>query len=143
MRSAFALPLVLACCTMPAPRFLATPDAPAAIGPYSQAVAAGGFLFASGQVALRPDGSLVAGGVREQTAQVLANLDAVLAAGGCTRADVVKCTVYLADLADFVVMNEVYGGFFGDHRPARATIEVSRLPKDAMVEIDLVARLPE
>ncbi|MBL7009307.1 MAG: RidA family protein [Planctomycetes bacterium] len=119
-----------------------TPDAPAAIGPYSQAVEAGGFLFASGQVALRPDGSLVDGGVREQTEQVLKNLDAVLTAAGCGRADVVKCTVFLTDLGDFLAMNEVYGAFFGDHKPARACVEVSRLPKDVAVEIELVAQCP-
>ncbi|RMH02670.1 MAG: RidA family protein, partial [Planctomycetota bacterium] len=107
-----------------------TSDAPAAIGPYSQGVVAGGFLFASGQVALRPDGSLVEGGVAEQTEQVLRNLDAVLRAAGCSRRDVVKCTVFLADLGDFAAMNEIYAAFFGGHAPARACVEVSRLPKD-------------
>jgi len=119
-----------------------TPAAPAALGPYSQAVQAGGFLFASGQVALRPDGSLVEGDVRAQTEQVMKNLDAVLAAAGCRRSDVVKCTVFLTDLGDFAVMNEVYADYFGDHKPARACVEVSRLPKDVAVEIELVAQVP-
>jgi len=105
-------------------------------------VQAGGFLFASGQVALRPDGSLVEGDVRAQTEQVMKNLDAVLAAAGCRRSDVVKCTVFLTDLGDFAVMNEVYADYFGDHKPARACVEVSRLPKDVAVEIELVAQVP-
>ena len=119
-----------------------TSDAPKAIGPYSQAVKSGGFLYSSGQVALRPDGSLIEGGISEQTAQVLQNLEAVLRAAACGRADVVKCTVYLKDLSDFAAMNEVYANFFGDHRPARSCVEVSRLPKDVAVEIDLVAWVP-
>ena len=134
--------LLLPACTRSSMDILRTPDAPAAIGPYSQAVAAGGFLFASGQVALLPDGSLLEGDVRAQTAQVLRNLDAVLAAGGCTRRDVLKCTVFLTDLGDFAAMNEVYAEFFGEHAPARACVEVSRLPKDVAVEIELVARQP-
>ena len=121
---------------------VATSSAPAAIGPYSQAVQAHGFLFTSGQIALRPDGSLVEGGVEGQTRQVLDNLAAVLAAAGCTADAVVKCTVYLADMGDFPAMNDVYGTFFGEHRPARSTVEVARLPKDVLVEIDVVAVLP-
>jgi 2-iminobutanoate/2-iminopropanoate deaminase len=105
-------------------------------------VKSGGFLYSSGQVALRPDGSLIEGGISEQTAQVLQNLEAVLRAAACGRADVVKCTVYLKDLSDFAAMNEVYANFFGDHRPARSCVEVSRLPKDVAVEIDLVAWVP-
>ncbi|MFQ5748110.1 MAG: RidA family protein [Planctomycetota bacterium] len=119
---------------------VSTKEAPAAIGPYSQAVSAGGFLFTSGQIALRPDGALVEGGVAAQTRQVFQNLEAVLEAAGLTRGDVVKTTVFLQDLGDFAAMNEVYAAFFGEHRPARSTVEVARLPKDVRVEIDLVAR---
>ncbi len=136
------LPLLAASCAQAPMRAHSTPAAPAALGPYSQAVQAGGFLFASGQVALRPDGSLVEGDVRAQTEQVMKNLDAVLAAAGCRRSDVVKCTVFLTDLGDFAVMNEVYADYFGDHKPARACVEVSRLPKDVAVEIELVAQVP-
>ena len=118
---------------------IATSQAPAAIGPYSQAVQAGGFLFTSGQIALTPGGELVAGGVTEQTQQVFENLAAVLAAAGVERTAVVKATVYLKDMNDFAAMNAVYGEWFGDHKPARSTVEVARLPKDVLVEIDLVA----
>ncbi len=119
-----------------------TAAAPAAIGPYSQAVCAGGFLFSSGQIALRPDGSFVQEDAVAQAKQVLANLDAVLQAAGCTRQDVVKVQVFLLDLQDFAPINEVYADWFGDHQPARACLQVARLPKDAAVEMDLVARLP-
>ncbi len=120
-----------------------TPNAPAAIGPYSQAVASGGLLFTSGQIALRPDGSLVEGGVPEQTAQVLENLRAVLAAAGCAPTDVIKTTVFLRDMADFPVFNQSYATFFGDHRPARSTVAVLGLPRDVRVEIEAVAAIPE
>ncbi len=119
-----------------------TRGAPEAIGPYSQGIAAGGFVFLSGQIALDPDtGALVSGGIREQTTRVLRNLGAVLAAAGASFEDVVKTTVYLRDLSDFAVMNEIYAGFFPDAPPARATIQAARLPKDALVEIDAVAKL--
>lgn len=119
-----------------------TEDAPAAIGPYAQAVSAGGFLFTSGQVALDPaTGEIVPGGFDVQARQVLANLRAVLASAGCTFDDVVKATIYVADLADFPRLNELYGEALGDHRPARSTVQVAGLPKGALVEIDLVARL--
>lgn len=128
---------------MASPTPVHTAQAPAAIGPYSQAVACGGFLFTSGQIALRPDGSLVDGGVPEQTAQVLHNLRAVLEAAGCAPTDVVKTTVFLRDMADFPVFNEIYATFFGDHRPARSTVAVLGLPKDVRVEIEAIATIPE
>ncbi len=129
-------------------RQIATSGAPKAIGPYAQAVLVDGWLWCSGQVALDPaTGNLVTEGLdeaaaRKQTVRVLENLRAVLAAGGAAPADVVRCTVYLADIAHFAAMNEEYGRFFGTERPpARATVEVSRLPKGALVEIDCVARV--
>jgi 2-iminobutanoate/2-iminopropanoate deaminase len=117
-----------------------TDKAPAAIGPYSQAVKAGGFVFLSGQVALDPaSGQVVEGDVRAQTERVLKNLQAVLAAAGSSLAAVVKATVFLADMNDFAAMNEVYGRFFSSDPPARATVQAARLPKDVQVEIDLIA----
>jgi len=116
-----------------------TDRAPAAIGPYSQAVRSGGLLFASGQIPLAPDGSLVTGTIAEQTRRVLENLRAVVEAAGLGIEHVVKTTVYLADMNDFAEMNRVYEEFFGATRPARATVEVARLPKNVLVEIDLVA----
>ncbi len=117
-----------------------TDKAPAAIGPYSQAVKAGGFVFLSGQVALNPaSGQVVEGDVRAQTERVLQNLQAVLAAAGSSLAEVVKTTVFLADMNDFAAMNEVYGRFFPSDPPARATVQAARLPKDVQVEIDLIA----
>lgn len=117
-----------------------TPDAPAAIGPYSQAVVANGMLYCSGQIAMDPaTGALIEGDVAAQTRQVLKNLDAVLVAGGASRNTVVKCVVFLASMDDFAAMNEVYAEFFGSHAPARAAVEVSRLPRDVAVEIDAIA----
>jgi 2-iminobutanoate/2-iminopropanoate deaminase len=119
---------------------ISTKNAPAAIGPYSQAVRASGFLFLSGQVALDPDsGQVIEGDIRAQTERVLKNLGAVLAAAGSSLAAVVKTTVFLTDLGDFGAMNEVYGRFFTQDPPARATVQVSRLPKEVKVEIDLIA----
>jgi 2-iminobutanoate/2-iminopropanoate deaminase len=121
---------------------VSTPEAPAAIGPYSQAIRAGGFLFASGQIPLDPaTGTLVGGGVTEQTHRVLQNLGAILAAAGCSFEHVVKTTVYLADMTDFAAMNDVYGGYFPTPAPARATIQAAKLPRDVRVEIDLIAVL--
>ncbi len=118
-----------------------TDGAPQAIGPYAQAVASGSWLYTSGQIGLDPaSGELVAGGFEAQARQVLANLRAVLASGGCTPEDVVRATVYLTDLADFPRLNELYAEFVGAHRPARSTVQVAALPKGARVEIDLVAR---
>jgi 2-iminobutanoate/2-iminopropanoate deaminase len=121
---------------------ISTHEAPAAIGPYSQAVRAGPLVFLSGQVALDPaTGQLVAGDVVAQTDQVMTNLGAVLAAAGCGFADVVRTTIYLVDMADFARVNEAYGRFFQPPYPARATIQVSALPRGARVEIDAIAAL--
>lgn len=117
-----------------------TDKAPAAIGPYSQAVIAGGFLFSAGQIALDPaSGQIVDGGVTEQTERVMQNLRAVLDQAGLTWGDVVKTTVYLHDMADFPTVNEIYGKALGSARPARSTVQVTALPRGALVEIDLVA----
>lgn len=119
---------------------IVTQEAPAAIGPYSQAVRAGGFLFCSGQIPLDPaTGKLVEGGIEEQARRVLRNLEAVLRAAGAGRKDVVKTTVYLADLGDFPKVNAVYAEFFPDAPPARATVQAARLPGGALVEIDAIA----
>jgi 2-iminobutanoate/2-iminopropanoate deaminase len=119
-----------------------TDRAPAAIGPYSQAVSAGGFLFTSGQIALdRATGARVDGGFEAQAKQVLANLRHVLESAGCSFQDVVKATIYLTDLAHFPLVNQLYGEALGAHRPARSTVQVADLPKGALVEIDLVAVL--
>jgi 2-iminobutanoate/2-iminopropanoate deaminase len=120
-----------------------TETAPAAIGPYSQAIVAGGFLFTAGQIALDPvTGKIVDGGIVEQTTRVLANLREVLAKAGATWADVVKSTVYLIDLAEFPVVNEIYGKHLGAARPARSTVQVVALPRGGLIEIDLIALLP-
>jgi 2-iminobutanoate/2-iminopropanoate deaminase len=117
-----------------------TERAPAAIGPYSQAVRAGGFVFASGQIPLDPQtGSMVEGGISEQTEQVMRNLGAVLEAAGTGLKSVVKTTVFLADMNDFAAMNEVYGRYFEKNPPARATVQAARLPRDARVEIEVIA----
>jgi 2-iminobutanoate/2-iminopropanoate deaminase len=121
--------------------FVATTGAPQAIGPYAQAVGAGDLLFCSGQIALDPGtGELKGANAAEQTRQVLRNLAAVLEAGGSGLDAVLKTTVYLKSMADFAAMNGAYAEAFGAHRPARATVEVSGLPKGALVEIDAVAR---
>ena len=121
---------------------VSTDAAPKAIGPYSQAVRAGGFLFVSGQVPLDPStGQLVEGGIEAQTRRVMDNLAAVLAAAGASMANVVRSTIYLTDLADFVTVNEIYGSCFDAPAPARATVQVARLPRDARVEIDVIAHL--
>lgn len=117
-----------------------TKGAPAAIGPYSQAVRAGGFLFCSGQIPLDPaTGMLVNGGIEVQADRVLKNLEAVLNAGGATLRSVVKTTVYLVDLGDFPAMNVIYGRHFPEDPPARATVQVVKLPAGARVEIDAIA----
>lgn len=121
-------------------KVISTDSAPAAVGPYSQGIRVGDWLWVSGQIPLDPaTGVIVEGGIAEQTARALENLAAVLAAGGATLDDVVRTTVYLTDLGDFQAMNEVYAGVFGGDPPARACVEVCRLPKDADVEIDGVA----
>ncbi|MGZ0051348.1 RidA family protein [Brevibacillus gelatini] len=121
--------------------FVSTDKAPAAIGPYSQAAKVGPFLFASGQIPLRADGTLVEGDIVEQTHQVFSNIKAVLAEAGGTLANVVKTTVFLKDMNDFAQLNEVYAQYFGDHKPARSTVEVARLPRDVKVEIEIVAHI--
>jgi 2-iminobutanoate/2-iminopropanoate deaminase len=122
------------------PDLVSTAGAPRAIGPYSQAVRANGFIFTAGQVALDPGtGELVPGGIAEQTARALENLRAVLAAAGSSPSEVVKTTVFLVNMSDFGAMNDVYGRFFGDHRPARSTVAVAALPRGAQVEIEVIA----
>jgi 2-iminobutanoate/2-iminopropanoate deaminase len=117
-----------------------TDKAPAAIGPYSQAIISGGFLFSAGQIALDPEsGQIVDGGITAQTERVMANLSAVLSAANLGWGDVVKTTVYLHDMADFPKVNEIYGNLLGDARPARSTVQVAALPRGALVEIDVVA----
>lgn len=119
---------------------IATDQAPRAIGPYSQAIRAGNLLFCSGQIPIEPStGEFVSGGVAEQTEQVMRNLSAVLSAGQSSLKQVVKTTVFLADMDDFTAMNEVYGRFFGENPPARATVQAARLPRDAKVEIEAIA----
>jgi len=119
---------------------IATDQAPHAIGPYSQAVRAGNLVFASGQIPIDPStGEFVPGGIAEQTEQVLKNLTAVFAAAGATMDQIVKTTVFLVDMNDFTAMNEVYGKFFAEKPPARATVQAARLPRDAKVEIEAIA----
>jgi 2-iminobutanoate/2-iminopropanoate deaminase len=119
---------------------VATDDAPKAIGPYSQAIVTDGLVFTAGQVALDPkSGELVGKTIAEQTEQVFRNLQAVLTAAGTSLDNVVKATVYLADMADFAQMNEVYAKYFGTHKPARSTVQAAGLPKAARVEIDVIA----
>jgi 2-iminobutanoate/2-iminopropanoate deaminase len=119
---------------------IATQNAPKAIGPYSQAVKLNGFVFLSGQVPLDPrSGELVTGSIQVQTERVLENMKAVLQAAGLSFDHIVKTTVFVKDLADFPHMNEVYGKYFGTNPPARSTVEVSRLPRDARVEIEAIA----
>jgi len=117
-----------------------TDAAPKAIGPYSQGVVSERLVFVSGQIPLDPStGVLVSGGFAEQATRALANVDAVLAAAGCTRTSVVKATVYLTDLSRFAEFNEIYASFFGEHRPARAVVGVAALPRGAQVELEAVA----
>lgn len=120
-------------------KIVATAEAPAAIGPYSQAVIAGDMVYTSGQIPLRPDGTLLEGSIAEQAEQVLKNLVAVLQEAGSGLSQVVKTTVFLKDMNLFAEFNEVYGSFFKDHKPARSTVEVARLPKDVLVEIECIA----
>jgi 2-iminobutanoate/2-iminopropanoate deaminase len=123
-------------------RIVQTETAPAAIGPYSQAILAGGFLYTAGQIPLDPvTAQVVDGDIVAQTRQVLDNLEAVLAAAGASWKKVVKTTVYLQDMGDFPRMNEVYAATMGDARPARSTVQVAALPRGVLVEIDLVAHL--
>ena len=118
---------------------IATDKAPAAIGPYSQAIKLGGLLFTSGQIPLDASGQLVEGGIEEQTHQVFRNLEAVLAAAGASFQDVVKATVFMKDMNQFATVNGIYSSYFGEHKPARSAVEVARLPKDVLVEIEVIA----
>ncbi len=121
-------------------KIVKTHDAPQAIGPYSQAVIAGGFVFISGQIPIdHRTGNVVQGDIKDQAKLVMENAGAILAAAGCGMSDVVKVTIYIKSMADFSAVNEVYGGYFQSDHPARATVEVSRLPKDVGVEMDFTA----
>lgn len=118
-----------------------TQNAPAAIGPYSQAMVVGDLLFTSGQIPLRADGTLNNGDIAVQTTQVLANLKAVIEAAGANLSKVVKTTVFLKNLDDFVPMNNVYAEVFADHKPARSTVQVAKLPRDVLIEIEAIVSL--
>jgi 2-iminobutanoate/2-iminopropanoate deaminase len=122
-------------------KVIQTSNAPAAIGPYSQAMVVGDFLFTSGQIPLRADGTLNDGDITVQTTQVLANLKAVIEAAGSSLNGVVKTTVFMKNLDDFVAMNKVYGDTFGSHTPARSTVQVAKLPRDVLVEIEAIVSL--
>ncbi len=116
-----------------------TQDAPQAIGPYSQAIKSGSFVYTSGQIGLMPNGELAGTDIATQTHQVFKNLYYILEAAGAHLNDVVKTTIYLSDMDDFAEVNAIYSRYFGTHRPARSTVEVSRLPKDVRIEIDCIA----
>ncbi|MFD1778967.1 MULTISPECIES: RidA family protein [Fredinandcohnia] len=120
-------------------RQVQTDQAPAAIGPYSQGIIVNNMFFSSGQIPLTPAGELVSGGIKEQTVQVFKNLQAVLAEAGASLDTVVKATVFIKNMDDFAELNEIYGEFFAGHKPARSTVEVARLPKDVLVEIEVIA----
>jgi 2-iminobutanoate/2-iminopropanoate deaminase len=120
-------------------KFVQTNKAPSAIGPYSQAVVANGMVFTSGQIALTPEGVMLDGDVVVQTKQVLKNLQAVLEEAGSSMGGVIKTTIFLASMDDFVTVNEIYAAAFGSHKPARSTVAVKTLPKNALVEIDAIA----
>ncbi|MFN3331307.1 MAG: RidA family protein [Caldilinea sp.] len=124
-------------------QIISTSNAPAAIGPYSQAIRAGQFLFASGQLGLDPTSGELREGIEAQTRQALANMQAVLAEAGATIADVVKTTIFLADMADFAVVNRIYGEVFSHEPPARSTVQVAALPKNGLVEIEMIVFLRE
>jgi 2-iminobutanoate/2-iminopropanoate deaminase len=118
---------------------VSTLKAPAAIGPYVQGMIVNGMFYSSGQIPLNAEGIMIEGSIEEQTHQVFANLKAVLEEAGSSLAQVVKTTVFIKDMNDFAILNEIYGQHFGDHKPARSTVEVARLPKDAKVEIEVIA----
>ncbi|MDA3056997.1 RidA family protein [Campylobacter sp. VBCF_05 NA6] len=120
-------------------KVISTKKAPGAIGPYSQAIVANGFVFTSGQIALTPEGEFAGGDVRAQTTQVMANLKAILKKAGSDFDHAIKTTIFLADMGDFTAVNEVYGEYFKDTKPARSTVQVAKLPKDALVEIEVIA----
>ncbi len=122
-------------------QMIQTPNAPAAIGPYAQGVVVGHILYTSGQIALRPDGSLEDGDITAQTKQVIANLTAIIQQAGANLGKVVKTTVFLKNLDDFAAMNAIYGEAFGTHTPARSTVQVAKLPRDVLVEIEAIVDL--
>jgi len=122
-------------------KIISTIDAPAAIGPYSQAMQVGDMLYTSGQIALTPQGEMVGDDIHDQADQVLKNLGAVLAEAGATYSDVIKTTIFLADMDDFLAVNTIYAEYFGDHKPARSTVAVRELPRRAKVEIECIAKL--
>lgn len=122
-------------------QIIQTSNAPQAIGPYAQAVVVGDLLFTSGQIPLRPDGTLNDGDIAAQTTQVMTNLKGVVEAAGATLDKVVKTTVFLKNMDDFSAMNQVYGEFFAGHTPARSTVQVAKLPRDVMVEIEAIVSL--
>jgi 2-iminobutanoate/2-iminopropanoate deaminase len=127
---------------MPELKRVQTDRAPHAIGPYSQAIIGGNLVFTAGQIPLDPaTGELIGGDIRAQTQRVLENLSAILSAAGASLSSVVKTTVYLSDMSEFAAMNEVYASQFGDHKPARSTVQAARLPRDVKVEIDAIAAL--
>ena len=117
-----------------------TEKAPAAIGPYSQAIRAGSFLYTSGQLGLDPETGALPPDIESQTMQSLHNLQAILEEAGYQKSDVIKTVIFLKSMSDFATVNEIYAGFFGDHKPARSCVEVSQLPKDGLVEIEAVAQ---
>ena len=121
-------------------KVISTNNAPKAIGPYSQGILANGFLFISGQIPLDEKGTLVEGGIEAQAKQSLSNLKAILSACDLEFKDVVKTTIFLTNMSDFDAVNQIYANTFGEHKPARSTIEVSKLPKGALVEIELIAK---
>jgi len=119
--------------------YVQTANAPQAIGPYSQGIIVNNMFYSSGQIPLTPDGLLIEGGIKEQAEQVFKNLQAVLEAAGASFESVVKATVFIKDMNDFAELNEVYGTYFSSHKPARSCVEVARLPKDVLVEIEVIA----
>lgn len=121
-------------------KVIKTLEAPAAIGPYSQAIKANGFLFVSGQIPLTPNGELAGDDIKTQTKQVLKNLKAILKEADLSLKDTVKTTIFLKSMDDFSIVNEIYAQAFGEHKPARSTVEISKLPKDVLVEIELIAK---
>lgn len=122
-------------------KYVATDKAAAAIGPYSQGVVSGNMFYSSGQIPLTPAGDIAGDAIGEQTHQVFANLKAVLAEAGSSLEQVIKTTVFIKDMNDFAALNEIYASYFGDHKPARSTVEVARLPKDVKVEIEVIAKV--
>lgn len=118
-----------------------TSNAPAAVGPYSQAIKLDRFIFGSGQLPIDPRTGLMKTGISDQTKQILNNISAILDASGSNKNNVVKTTIFLSDMNNFSIVNEIYAGFFGDYRPARSTIEVSKLPKDSLIEIEFIAHI--